>query len=342
MSVFLFFVLLLISLKKLLSINNNIILFLPPFFLVLMLSIISGSSDFISAVVFFIYLSAFVFFDRVRLKFIINKSCFIYFYGAVFMALGVIVQRFLYERIGYEFGKINIYGGGRVGFGFLWLDYSFLSLYLVSALPLVLNIYKNHYMKIIASSILLLGSVVTTARTGLAALIIATLFVGGLEITKYLAKGKAKKSTLRTLLILFLSSLVVVYFYVEFSNRTVSFDSSGRFHGYYLGFQSFLDSPFLGVMFNRDYFLENYGTIPHNLFVYILSQGGILFFTLFFIWFFYVFYVAAFKVEVFRYPIIITIFGFMFIPSFFSAYFFALLISFCMAEKKAISYSIGK
>src|SRR5690606_12112882 len=128
------------------------------------------------------------------------------------------------------------------------------------------------------ATVLLVGSVVTTARTGLAALVLTTVFIAGLELAKALAKGRTRKQVFFTLIFLFLASFFIIYFYVEFSSRSVRFDSSGRFEGYYLGLESFLNSPFVGVMFDRSYYLESYGTIPHNLFIYILSQGGFVLF----------------------------------------------------------------
>ncbi|MBD3655378.1 MAG: hypothetical protein HUJ14_02610 [Marinobacter sp.] len=339
---FLFVALFFLSPKFSISVDNNVWLFLLPFFMVLSFSLASGSKDFLSAIVFFVYLLIFYFFDVSKLSAVVNKSCFVYLYGAVFMAVGVILQRISFEKFGYEFGKIDVYGGGRVGFGFLWMDYSFLSLYLVSTLPLVFYLYRSVCVKAIVVIILLVGSVVTTARTGLAALVLTTVFIAGLEFAKAIVIGKARKQVFLVLLSLLFASLLIIYFYVEFSSRTIRFDSSGRIDGFYLGFKSFLDNPFTGVMFDRSYFLEEYGTIPHNLLVYILSQGGILLFIVFFIWFFYVFFVAAFRVNLFRYPIIISVFGFMFIPSFFSAYYFALLISFSMAEKRIMAKGLGQ
>lgn len=333
-SVFLFFSLFLVSVENKIYFDKAGLLFLPPLFFVMSMSFFSGSKDVLSALLFTIYLCFLNFFSRSQLFFLLPRLCSLYLYGAVFIALGVICQRLLFELFGFAIGKIDAYGGGRIGFGFLWMDYSFLSLYLVSALPLVFYSYKSIYVRVFVSAVLLLGSVVTTARTGLGALVLATIFVSVVEFIRVLVRGKVNKRVMLTLLFLAIASFVTFYFYVEFSSRSLKLDGSGRFEGYYLAFNAFLDSPILGVMFDRDYYVSNYGVLPHNLFLYILSQGGGLLFVLFFVWFSYVFYLACFRVQVFRYPIIIATFGFMFIPSFFSAYFLALLISFVVAEKR--------
>src|SRR5690606_19477166 len=128
-----------------------------------------------------------------------------------------------------------------IGFGFLWMDYSFLSLYLVSALPLVFYSYKSIYVRVFVSAVLLLGSVVTTARTGLGALVLATIFVSVVEFIRVLVRGKVNKRVMLTLLFLAIASFVTFYFYVEFSSRSLKLDGSGRFEGYYLAFNAFLD-----------------------------------------------------------------------------------------------------
>jgi len=336
LSALLFFVISIFSIKRAIYIDKNLLLFIPSLLTVLVFSSISGSKDVVSAIVFMSYLLPLNFFNYTRVRSIFKKSIFLYIVGALFMAVGVIVQRILFEKFGYEFGKIDFYGGNRIGFGFLWMDYSFLSLYLLTALPMVFYFFKGMQIKVIICATLLVGSVVTTARTGLAALIITSVFVMSFEFFKATIKAKITKKKLLVLCLFILASFLVVYFYVRFSSREVGFGGSGRLIGYYLALQSFFDNPILGVMFDRGYYLSNYGTIPHNLFIYILSQGGIFFFVLFFLWFSYVLYVATFKVEVLRYPVIIAFFGFMFIPSFYSAYFFALLVSFTMAERRLL------
>lgn len=342
LSVVAFGVLFFCSFKRKIFIDNNLLLFALPFVLVFVFSFISGSKDYIAALVFMSYLMMFNFIDNDKIKKIFNKSLVIYVFGAVFMAVGTITQRVLFENFGYEIGKMDFYGGNRIGFGFIWMDYSFLSLYLLTALPLIFYVYERLSIRIFFSIVLLVGSVVTTARTGLAGLILAALFVFAIEFVNLLVKGRVKKRVLLTLCILALAAFLIIYFYVLLSTREIRFDGSGRIEGYYRALQSFIDHPFLGVMFDREYFLSYYGVIPHNLFIYTLSQGGIFFFILFMIWFSYVFYIALFKIQVLRYPIIIAAFGFMFIPSFFSAYFFAVLVSLAMAERRVFARAYVK
>ena len=91
-----------------------------------------------------------------------------------------------------------------------------------------------------------------------------------------------------------MSAIFFVGFYIQFSSREFTFDGSGRLDGYLYALRAFENSPLVGVMFNREYFLANYGTLPHNLFLYVLSQGGIVFLLLFVLWFFNLAYVVLY------------------------------------------------
>jgi len=324
----------LVSIGKALTLDGNFLLFLPCLLIVMIFSAISESPVLLTAFMFSLYLFLFNFVEVSQLKILVKRSLFLFQMGALFMAVGVLFQRILFEYFGIEIGKIDFYGGGRIGFGFIWLDYSFLSLYLITAVPLVFFSWQHMSAKVLLSLVLLAGSVVTTARTGLAALVIAIAFFAVAELFKALASGRIEKRMLFSLSLLGVASSFFVYFYAALSSRRISLSDSGRMEGYYSALHSFIESPSVGVMFDDQYFVETYGVLPHNLFFYILSQGGVVVSVLFFTWFFYVFFLAFRRLRVLRLSIVIGAFGFMFVPSFFSAYFFALLISMAMAERR--------
>ncbi|MFL9762267.1 hypothetical protein [Vibrio cyclitrophicus] len=101
--------------------------------------------------------------DLVVTNELVSRYIKLYSFSAVFCALGVIFQSFLYIKFGIEFGKIDTYLN-RTGFGFLWLDYSFLSLFLSSSIPLFFR--ENIRGKYILSLIVIVGSITTTAKNG--------------------------------------------------------------------------------------------------------------------------------------------------------------------------------
>lgn len=321
-----------VSVKGKLFFDLNLILFLPSFLMVVLYSMFSESAVIFAAVLFFLHLIVFNFVGASQLEGLLKKSLFAYQLGALFMALGVLAQRIMFEFWGVELGKIDFYGGERVGFGFIWLDYSFLSLYLVTAIPLALYSWNSKSIMFLVSLVLLAGAVVTTARTGLAALVFAILLFAGVEIMKSFKAGRVSKRMLFSIVFFSAVSSIFIYYFSVLSTRKASLSGSGRIEGYYSALRSFSESPVVGVMFDDKYYFDNYGIIPHNLFFYILSQGGAIFFVLFFAWFFYVFRLAFFKLRVLGFSVVTGAFGFMFVPSFFSAYFYALLISFAMAE----------
>ena len=173
----LFFLVPLLSESKRFVVDLNFLLFTPLLFCVFLFSLFSGSSDYMAVIIFSVYLLFFNFLKVETIKSVARNALSLYVIGAAFMAVGVIVQRVLFETVGFEFGKIDFYGGGRVGFGFIWTDYSFLSLYILTAVPIVFYLRESVLFRVTIATTLVIGSVLTTARTGLAGLLLTSICI---------------------------------------------------------------------------------------------------------------------------------------------------------------------
>lgn len=301
----------------------NVLIFLGGIFT-------SDFLPFFSSIFFFILmywpylLQAKYFEKKVLLKFIK-----IYLNISIFMGFGVIFQYLAFNLWGVEIGKIDLMQE-RVGFGFIWTDYSFLSLYLASAIPLTFSIYKSKYISFILASILLISSILTTARTGFYALVIFLVIYVLNELIKkvFMLDKFSVKSFFRSFIYIFVIIIVCLYLVNEFP-RLLSSSSSGRFEGYLAGLNYGINNIFFGSFYNPEYFKINAGVVPHNIFVYNFALGGGIFFIFFISWLILIIYSALIcENKYLKYSIIIILFGMQFIPSVFSTYFFAILYSF--------------
>lgn len=120
----------------------------------------------------------------------------------------------------------------------------------------------------------------------------------------------------------------------SFTGRQVTGSSSGRIDDFIVGFQFFKENILFGFFFNKDLYNQMVGIIPHNVFVYMLYMGGVASFFIFLMWFFAV----TMKIRSADLRLIsalcICLLGFQFIPSFFSAYFLAVLLGLAMLSSK--------
>lgn len=256
------------------------------------------------------------------------------------MSFGVILQSILYNKFGIVIGKVDeMYE--RIGFGFIWSDYSFFSLYLASAIPLIW--YKNRTVSsIVLSLFLLLGSLVTTARTGFFGLLIFLICLMFLTFLKTITYGKINLRKFISGFIVFgLLAFVFLKFFLENFSRLLDLDSSGRLEGYYYGFNYFLNNMLLGSYYSIDIYKNNVGVIPHNLFLFNLVVGGIVFFILFIFWIYLLIRKTNYGNKFVGYSLFVVIIGFQFIPAVFTAYFFAFLISLLLYSNRMNIYGKG-
>ena len=335
-------VILLVPKSLKIKVDLSAFLFISMILFVFFMSLLSGDfNSFFSLIIFFIIaywpiLLKENYFTQKLFDNLIRGYIFI----TCLMSFGVILQSILYNKFGIVIGKVDeMYE--RIGFGFIWSDYSFFSLYLASAIPLIW--YKNRAVSsIVLSLFLLLGSLVTTARTGFFGLLIFLICLMFLTFLKTIAYGKINlRKFIGGFIVFGLLAFVFLKFFLENFSRLLDLDSSGRLEGYYNGFNYFLNNMLLGSYYSIDIYKNNVGVIPHNLFLFNLAVGGIVFFVLFVFWIYLLIRKTNYGNKFVGYSLFVVIIGFQFIPAVFTAYFFAFLISLLLYSNRMNIYGKG-
>lgn len=307
-------------------------------FLALSYSMFSNyPNEFFSLLVFFIFLYTVIVIASARLL-TIDTLLNLYIAGAVGTGIGVLVQFGFHELYGVELFNYQAFGGGRKAYGFVWADFSYLSLYLTSAIPLVFG-RASLFLSIILSTVLLLSSVVTSARTGFVAfaLFLTTIII--MRIISALYTGRTKKHVIFFVVGALLSPVLFMFGLESLTGRALTFSSSGRFDGFLIGWDFFSNNVLFGALLDKDFYYRSVTTIPHNIFIYMLYMGGVIFFVSFVLWFLSVAFLVRRGDRSVAYALIIVFFGFQFVPSFFSAYFVAVLLGFALAQTKLRDFS---
>src|SRR5690554_72036 len=249
----------------------------------------------------------------------------IYAFSALLSALGVIFQWGVHRFLNIEIFNYQLFGGGRNAYGFVWSDYSFLSLYLASAIPLLFGRLPN-LLFLAFSFLLTFASIVTSARTGVAALVIFLALFVGLEFLRALLVRRVKKYLVFIGVIFLIMPFFMLYGLENLTGRALTASSSGRFDGFIKGWDYFSDNVIFGALMDKDFFSEQISIIPHNIFLYMLFMGGVSVFMVFVFWFASVIREIRCADGRVLSSLLICFIGFQFIPSFFSAYFVAVLL----------------
>lgn len=201
----------------------------------------------------------------------------IYIAGAISVAFQVVIQYFVMNSFGIVLGEYTVYGTGvRTARAGLMGDYSFASLYIASGLLAIIIEYINKKTLkfsqfLIMALILATGVLLSTARTGLYALVIMLLIYMCLNLNAF-----------KWQYLVFIGVVVIVAPYaisILSSSRGVQslLDSSGRVENYIMALKSFEKHPLLGAGLGLQNFQNNTGLdIPHNFFIQYLAQTGII------------------------------------------------------------------
>lgn len=271
----------------------------------------------------------------------LNKYINVYVYAGFFMGVGVLLQYILYKNFGITIGKVDeLYE--RIGFGFIWTDFSFFSLYLASIIPIVWH-KKSFYVSLSLSLFFLYCALITSARTGPVSVFILLLFLMFIYLFKVIFYKK--RFNLKRLLLSLVPTIFLIFFLknillTNFS-RVFDLDPSGRFDGYYESYNFLSNNIVFGAYYNIDFYKNNVGVIPHNLFIYNIVLGGVLFFIVFIFWFLIIAKNIFTTKDIFiRYSLLVCIIGFQFIPAIFTAYFFAFLLSLMFYSKRLDKLSV--
>ncbi|KZS23635.1 hypothetical protein BMY_1502 [Wohlfahrtiimonas chitiniclastica] len=154
-----------------------------------LLAIYSGNYKSIGSTFTFFLLAYWpIFYISNQIRNLYKQAYYTYLLAAIITSFGVILQMLLYKLTNTHLGFIQQFGGGRIAYGFIWNDYSFLSLFLVSAVPLVLSLKGAQY-KYVLTLILISASLITSARTGITSLT-ATYLIYTIFKYPYLIKKK--------------------------------------------------------------------------------------------------------------------------------------------------------
>ncbi|MEG4313857.1 hypothetical protein U8L64_02325 [Pseudomonas sp. FIP_A4] len=257
----------------------------------------------------------------------------IYVFCCVFVAGGLFFQVILHNFLDVIFFRHELFGGSRNAYSFIWMDYSFISLFVVSCMPIVWG-YKNKLLSLCIIPFLLFASIATSARTGIAAVVLFLLALLTWEWGFSLVKGRVSFS--QVLLTLFLIALpfMAMYALPVITGRQLSTSSSGRFEDFAKGFQFFLEHPWFGSLLNKEIYGSIVGAVPHNIFIFPLLMGGVVYFFAFMLFLILLIKDVRCADSSILASVLICFFGFQFIPSFFSSYFFAILLGVAMASAK--------
>ncbi|WP_185819727.1 O-antigen ligase family protein [Salibacterium salarium] len=258
-----------------------------------------------------------------------------YIMAAKITAIGVLVQVFYVNVLDREIGKYEYLGHVRHAYGYLFNDYSFLALYLASGAVMVFffnrTLGKSNIKMIFEMGLLISASIMTSARTGIAALVIVFCIFSFFIIYKFMLKG-----TVYAILLIIFNLILIVFSYLMVM-RVRGIDllaDSGRTQLNSRAFDVFLENPLIGIGFGADSYSSMVGVIPHNLFTQFLAQGGailtipIILFILSVLWF-------AFRNDRVLFPVITCVFiGGLFIPDVFNSRFLAVLLLLLSLEKE--------
>lgn len=198
--------------------------------------------------------------------------------GSVVAAIGVLIQMTLYFLFGQVTGYMRILGSARYAFGFLFMDFSFLSLYLATGCMMAFTltrVWPEQRLRLWgAMALLLIASVSTSARTGFAAFIVVFLGYNVLRLLRNMPRNPT-----RSLIILLATPLVSWAGYkllLFFRPAGFTYDS-GRSSLNSQALSIFGQNIWTGVGLGGGTYYERFGTIPHNLIFQSLAQGGLLF-----------------------------------------------------------------
>lgn len=256
-----------------------------------------------------------------------TKSLKMYSYMALIIAALTLIQFILNIFFNLEFGNIKSYGLSRVAYGFLWTDYSYLSLYFCSAIPLTHYLSQKQILNYSSIIVLFLASAATSARTGIAALIIFLALKAIYAFFYALHTGYIAKSWL-FLGVATASGVTGILFKPDiFPGRPNFLDDSGRIKTITEGISSIQNNHLLGLRLDLSIFDQTSLVVPHNLFAYIYVSGGLVFTALIVSWLFFITFMVDKDFKQISNSLIIVFIGLQAVPSPFAAYFISILLA---------------
>ena len=267
--------------KKIFNIKMSSHAYIALFFILYLSALVIISFDAVDAIQqwinLFIFLLTVIIVNEKNICINKNQIIKIYFDVILYVSVVVLLQYLLYNLKGIVLGNIMLLGSTRLAIGYLFNDFSFLSIYLASGLAVVLVLNKRYYLDY-QFYIILIACVVTSARSGIVAFFI-------LFVISYMFKGiiKLKKNPLIIAVSLIIIPLTsVMLFWILRKTRPDDFNlSSGRIEGYLSNLSLIAENWFFGMGLGvGNYKLYTGQAIPHNIFIQFVVQTGVVGFLL--------------------------------------------------------------
>lgn len=251
-----------------------------------------------------------------------------YISSALVSGIGVIIQFVFLKYFNSYYGFIIEYGGNRTALGYLFSDFSFLSLFLASAALLLILIKKhiniNYFLFAILVIIILFSSIITSARTGFVSFIVVFSIISIIKLFSFITKGKIRQFI--SLLVFQVTTLFGLYIFTILREGNVLNDS-GRSDINANALAMFSESLFLGYGFGGATYRDLVGPLPHNLLIQSLVQGGLIFTIPLFIILLLVLFKTYFTRSYFLPVLICVLIGSLFIPNIFASRFLGVLFA---------------
>ena len=189
-------------------------------------------------------------------------------------ALLLVIAWVLWQHVGIAVGRVLVLGGQRIAFSLYYPDPSFMSLYMASAAALAAGDVRSRdgvVPRVILTAFLSCASIITSARTGMVALVLALFLTYAISRHTFTRPGR---SLVNVLMVVLVAAAVWTAFSVV--RPLDATEDSGRIAGYALAMSQFASHPLLGIGLGvEEYRLVSGSTIPHNLLFQLLAQTGL-------------------------------------------------------------------
>ena len=302
-------------------------------------AIASQNVNSLSSILVFVYLALWTAFIKHDFKAEVEASVHdAYVFATLVSSFVVILQVYLYFFRGVEIFRVEEMGG-RIAFSGMFTDFSALSVFIVSSVPMLISSHQgNRNIKVLLVLFLISGSILTTARAGffaLASVYVLKWFMSILFKHKFSFKVRPGRILGPGILI---SALIAfaIFFGKGVYERSEIFQDSSRLASYMMALEFFGQHPFVGALMSEEYYSSIAGFVPHNSVLYLFALGGLsLFFSSFL--FFSLPIISALRMSNdLAASLLICFLGSLVVASPFSLYFVAVLLSLFYIKLKRV------
>lgn len=264
---------------------------------------------------------------------------------AFFNAVLIIIQILSLIVFKVEFFKIEYYSG-RIAFAGIWSDFSVVSIYLASAIPIALYQFKEKKLSFSLITVtLILGCILTTARSGIAALLLVVLIYFLSKFIIAFLSARLSKSLFFTFVIISIVGIFMILSINIFADHISVFfqrggllEDNSRIKSYLLALDFINQNIYIGTGFDDEYYKKLHSYLPHNSLLYVLVSGGIFVLLLFIFWLSMLYFISfGGKYNLLYLAFDVAMIGTLFVPSVFSMYFLASLAALRLGAHSSVS-----